>query len=410
VQTVRIPMLSTGPKKKSAARRLFSLGRETPKSAAAPDGCDPKVFADEIAHYLTRSLEERTSAANSTAARTPALATKSPAQSVNQWSAPEALEELAPPVVENFRAPTAGDTGVADTHVPGSILDLRSPIVHTPAQRVIEHEPFLDVAGDKSFDITQDTLSDVAEDRSFDVAQGEPVVIEPEPEPLAIHAFVEPQPTFDVAQDELIDIEPEQPASMAEPSLFIKPEPPTIAEPHISTLIEPIEIIKPNPATVAATPPRPATGASPSATTSGTSPSFEAALAAIRAAWEKPEPKAPASAEPAKTSNVAKPISGLGEVDLTNDIDALESVAGAGPAGGDADSPDESRPVPAHRKAEQSSKRPDRPRARKTSGPDGRDDWSVLDPNQCEFSALVNKLDEVTDSDEPTTPRATNRR
>ena len=48
VQTVRIPMLSAGPKKKASATRLFSLGRRD-TSSAAPDGCDPKVFADEIA-------------------------------------------------------------------------------------------------------------------------------------------------------------------------------------------------------------------------------------------------------------------------------------------------------------------------------------------------------------------------
>src|SRR5262245_50158135 len=71
VQTVRIPMLSSGPRKKSAATRLFSLGRkQTQTSSAAPDGCDPKVFADEIAHYLTRSLEERSASSKVSADRT----------------------------------------------------------------------------------------------------------------------------------------------------------------------------------------------------------------------------------------------------------------------------------------------------------------------------------------------------
>ena len=66
VQTVRIPMLSAPPKKKSAAKSLFGLGRKKkPTSSAAPDGCDPKVFADEIAHYLTRSLEERSASSQS---------------------------------------------------------------------------------------------------------------------------------------------------------------------------------------------------------------------------------------------------------------------------------------------------------------------------------------------------------
>src|SRR6185436_11222485 len=69
VQTVRIPMLSAVQKKKSSAKSLFGLGRKTktPTSSAAPDGCDPKVFADEIAHYLTRSLEERTASAKASA-------------------------------------------------------------------------------------------------------------------------------------------------------------------------------------------------------------------------------------------------------------------------------------------------------------------------------------------------------
>ena len=47
VQTVRIPVLSAGPKKKALAKRLFSLGSKKSTSPAAPDGCDPKVFADE---------------------------------------------------------------------------------------------------------------------------------------------------------------------------------------------------------------------------------------------------------------------------------------------------------------------------------------------------------------------------
>src|SRR4030095_15212183 len=53
VQTVRIPVLTPAPNKKGLADRLFVLGRTKPTSPAAPDGCDPTVFADEIAVYLT---------------------------------------------------------------------------------------------------------------------------------------------------------------------------------------------------------------------------------------------------------------------------------------------------------------------------------------------------------------------
>ncbi len=61
VQTVRIPVLSAGPKKKALATTLFSLGRKKRTSPAAPDGCDPKVFTDEIAMYLSRAADARQS-------------------------------------------------------------------------------------------------------------------------------------------------------------------------------------------------------------------------------------------------------------------------------------------------------------------------------------------------------------
>ena len=63
VQTVRIPVLSAGPKKKALVNRLFRLGRTKPTSAATPDGCDPNVFADEIAVYLSRATGARQSVA-----------------------------------------------------------------------------------------------------------------------------------------------------------------------------------------------------------------------------------------------------------------------------------------------------------------------------------------------------------
>jgi hypothetical protein len=406
-------MLSTGPKKKSAAKRLFSLGRKKPTSAAAPDGCDPKVFADEIAHYLTRSLEGRAPSANATAVKAATSQTGSLAQPADEWGGSEVLvEEFRTPAVEEVHAPVVVDTRVhiEDRHMPGSILDLRLPIAHAPvAHHVIEPE--------LSFDATSN--------RPVDVVEDVPAFNEPEPQPPVMHAVAESEPTFDfapgslfdpapseafeLAPGELVDLEPERTEPVAAaPSTFIKPESTVMADPHVSTLIKPVEISQPNHAN-AAEPPATTSGTLPSATTSGTSPSFEAALAAIRAAWVKPEPKTSTAAEPTKTSNVARPLAGSGEVDLTNDIEALEVVTGPEPAADDADSLDQSRTSNTQRKAEKPRKRPEKLGGRRMRGPDGRDDWSVLDPNQCKFSALVNKLDEVTDSEETTT-RATDGR
>src|SRR5688572_16769886 len=63
VQTVRIPVLAT-PTKKGLTDRLFVLGRPKPSSPAAPDGCDPTLFADEISVYLARAASARQSVAH----------------------------------------------------------------------------------------------------------------------------------------------------------------------------------------------------------------------------------------------------------------------------------------------------------------------------------------------------------
>ena len=61
-QTLRIPVLSQAPKK---AKRLgFSLRRRAKPETPTIDGCDPKVFADEIEQYLARAAEERRHAAS----------------------------------------------------------------------------------------------------------------------------------------------------------------------------------------------------------------------------------------------------------------------------------------------------------------------------------------------------------
>ena len=58
VQTLRIPVFSASPKR-GLADRLFQMGRTKATSPATPDGCDPKVFADEIAVYLSRAADAR---------------------------------------------------------------------------------------------------------------------------------------------------------------------------------------------------------------------------------------------------------------------------------------------------------------------------------------------------------------
>jgi hypothetical protein len=323
VQTVRIPVLGATPKKKSAAKRLFSLGRKPQSSSAAPDGCDPKVFADEIALYLTRSEEQKATAATSAFGASALI-----------WS-PEPEPEPEP----MFEADLEPE--------PELVYEAATP------------EPLY------------------SEPAVQPVYTSEPVYVEPDPEP----AYAEPLQN-EAAYTDAIDPEPlyAEPENHAEP-LYVALEPmymESVAQPYeapavaVEAAVEVAEaavdevrptLIEPAPVVVNAVAAEPAVIPTPEANASGRSSSFEAALAAIRAAWVKPEGKVP------RTNPTIGPVSGgpkpLGtapaEVDLTAAID-------------DESSPEASKADP--------------------------DDWAVFDPNECDFAALVNKLDEVTEGDE----------
>jgi hypothetical protein len=59
VQTLTIPVLGAPDARATQSSGVFSrLLREQPR-AASPDGCDPKVFADQITEYLERVAQER---------------------------------------------------------------------------------------------------------------------------------------------------------------------------------------------------------------------------------------------------------------------------------------------------------------------------------------------------------------
>src|SRR6185295_19779248 len=61
VQMLTIPVLGTARPAVSAGGMLSVLRRGRAK-AAEPDGCDPAVFAEQIASYLERAAQERPSA------------------------------------------------------------------------------------------------------------------------------------------------------------------------------------------------------------------------------------------------------------------------------------------------------------------------------------------------------------
>src|SRR5438477_7810411 len=61
VQMLTIPVLGT-PRPAVSAGGMLSVLRRGKQRAAEPDGCDPAVFAEQIASYLERAAQERPSA------------------------------------------------------------------------------------------------------------------------------------------------------------------------------------------------------------------------------------------------------------------------------------------------------------------------------------------------------------
>jgi hypothetical protein len=60
VQTLTIPVLATPTARRRASKGMLSRLRGN-RTHAAPEGCDPEVFADQIGEYLRRGGEERQS-------------------------------------------------------------------------------------------------------------------------------------------------------------------------------------------------------------------------------------------------------------------------------------------------------------------------------------------------------------
>lgn len=189
-----------------------------------------------------------------------------------------------------------------------------------------------------------------------------------------------------------------------------------------ATTTGPVAAVEPPPVPPAAAPAAPVTVQ--------TTPSFEAALAAIRAAWGRPAQKtarAHASVEPTAAAPdrvdtdapaavpetaaatpppaTAEPALVLGD-DVREVADAVADLAAAPPADVPASRPAPVAPLPQvpRKRAERTRARAGRPRLDKGHVPPGRplqDEWGIFDPNQCGFSAVVDKLDEVTDTGRP---------
>jgi hypothetical protein len=342
VQAVRIPVLSAGPMKRALAKRLFSLGRTKATSAATPDGCDPKVFADEIAVYLSRAAGARQSVA--------------------------AVVEALSPRQEAPLTPVAPSPVVIDSRV--------------------SSEAFID-----DFTDAMELADTAVADKPY-TEGSEPLYVEA-PEPSYIET---PEPSYIEAAELRYIEDPEPPyVGGGEPAHELSTEPAPL-EAFGSTQFDEA----PNTGTAIVDTTRDAeqvTTPGPNRKARDTSATFEAALAAIRAAWVKPD--APEIAE--SSSAAAAPRSAAqGEVDLTGAIDGLEDGArDRHDPKADALSPTDNAATPrAQSEVDGANTRPENGlgQVEASDRPPIQDEWGVFDPDQCGFSALVDRIDEVAES------------
>ena len=389
VQTLRIPVLGQAPKK--APRLGFSLRRRAKPEPTTPVGCDPKVFADEIALYLSRAAEEPRHASTIDAA--PVIER----HVVQHEAAPQ-------PIGEEQWTPAYSSDDVAENAAWRTDLLDRPPAAEAPANEPYEVETIATWR--------EDTVDAPAPAPVEDLEElATPALVEAMP--AAVEAFAEPPVTDEQIAVESVDVYS-----------------PAAVEDVQATAVEETQL---GPITAATAVAAVETEDDPHKAT----PSFKAALAAIRAAWGKPSSRENVAA-PAQETNENESVMSIAdaaapiEVDLTGDVDLLDepTVTLAPPATAavqrpfvPADSPEEldvyelavepdmkeleselvTPPPP-----ESSGDRRKKPAKRTTKAAKAKsprqsqpqaaqDEWGVFDPNRCGFAALVDKLDEVAD-------------
>jgi hypothetical protein len=342
VQTVRIPVLSAGHKKKALAKRLFLLGRPKATSAATPDGCDPKVFADEIAAYLSRAAAAR----ESVAAVVEALAPRQEAPPSPEPARPVVGHSMAmsPAVIEEFTdAIELADTAATERQYDESA---EAPYVEASEPLYVEPEP-------RYIETTEPVYLEAPEPRYIE--DPEPYVPYVRGADLTHEQSTESTPleANDVPQfDESGDREPAMVETLRDESSQV-----TMPEPH-------------------------GKGRDGSAT-------FEAALAAIRAAWVKPD--ASVTAESASVVAAPQRSTTRTEVNLTGTIERLADRAGdrdnSNVSAQAVDSSAPTLPMQSELKEPKASERPPI-----------QDEWGIFDPDQCGFPAVAERLDEIAES------------
>ncbi len=166
VQTLTIPVLATSTRRARASGGVLKRLRRSRTNHAAPDACDPALFAEQIAQYLERAEQERAAAAeqNRNAANVEDPPPAAP-------DAPAPQEPIAPAVFE--RVATLPEPAAEPIDDPGlhALMDLLA--------RAPEDDPAVEGVEDELGTGTSEPLLAIAALGDVDAEETPAIVAEP---------------------------------------------------------------------------------------------------------------------------------------------------------------------------------------------------------------------------------------
>jgi hypothetical protein len=403
VQTLTIPMLGSTKPEKNGGGMLSALGLGRSR-AIIPDGCDPAVFADRCAEYLERARAERVryaTASEQSKVHEPPPAKEPQHNGTGQtdseqpaaidpaaWAVPadtgrtihasglpgvDALDLDRAPGVATAKEPSAVDSATTPTawqrvsRSPALEASETARVVvdgigHEPAPRLLDDDEYSETYEIDLGELTREEMPgaspDVTHDRIWHVSTS------------AMNEGIQP---YEIDLNELlVDGDSGMPKAGAARQALPTPEEER-AEMHPATYLE----VGPTPLQDATKPETVAPVEAPSGSPESRQPEWLDMVASLQhdvqqlqTDWAEPASLTPPLA--------ASPIADDG---------------GAVPESADAPPPVVRKAASAKSRAKGTKREPKKKRPRK-------DDWGFFDPEECGFTALLTKLEEVTDDDE----------
>jgi hypothetical protein len=365
VQTLITPLLAANRPRSRRRGVLASLKRQ---EASAPEGCDPGEFAEQCATYLQRAAAERERRAEAEA----------------QADADAAADALVvEPVIESLEAPDLALMEFAAEPQAERVIEALPLVVEPPAEPAVEL--FIEAAVEDQEDQVEPAVQALAA-----LAVEEPLTCAAEPaaDEDAVFEIVAPARELEFIELDLSTLVEE----LSGPNLAIP-----IDAPVRTAAIEDAVTLAPAPLAARETPPvtPPAnvgeTVAEPVAVERVAVEPVAVELVAAEPVAAEPVAAEPVAAEPVAAEPVAPlrvPVKWTAVYSLPGRLwPSMEGVTA------EAESTASQAAPSAHAAMQAVGLRTPAPKAI-------QDEWGFFDPTRCGFTALLSKLDEITNADE----------